>query len=110
MIITYITNIYIYTYKKITACLAAAGPVKNNIVRFTNRDSWEIDGDQIGEELGIKKVFLINDFVAAGYGVLTLGIYMCINIYIYVYIYMYIYICIYIYMYIYIYVYSLLID
>jgi glucokinase len=57
----------------ITACLAAAGPVKNNIVRFTNRDSWEIDGDQIGEELGIKKVFLINDFVAAGYGVLTLG-------------------------------------
>mmetsp|Transcript_1084 Transcript_1084/g.1214 ORF Transcript_1084/g.1214 Transcript_1084/m.1214 type:complete len:434 (+) Transcript_1084:124-1425(+) len=58
----------------ITACLAAAGPVKNNIVRFTNRDSWEIDGDQIGEELGIKKVFLINDFVAAGYGVLTLDI------------------------------------
>lgn len=57
----------------VTACLAVAGPVKNNIVRFTNRDSWEIDGDLIGEELGIKKVFLINDFVAAGYGVLTLN-------------------------------------
>lgn len=58
----------------ITACLAVAGPVKNNVVRFTNRDSWEIDGDQIGEELGIKKVLLINDFVAAGYGVLTVNI------------------------------------
>ena len=57
----------------VTACLAVAGPVKNNIVRFTNRDSWEIDGDKIGEELKIKKVLLINDFVAAGYGVLTLN-------------------------------------
>ena len=57
----------------VSACLAVAGPVKHNVVRFTNRDSWEIDGDQIGEELGIKKVFLINDFVAAGYGVLTLN-------------------------------------
>ena len=28
--------------------------MKNNVVRFTNnRDTWEIDGDQIGEELGI---------------------------------------------------------
>lgn len=58
----------------VSACLAVAGPVRNNVVRFTNRDSWEIDGDQIGEELGIKKVFLINDFVAAGYGVLTLNV------------------------------------
>ena len=57
----------------VTACLAVAGPVKNNVVRFTNRDSWEIDGDKIGEELRIKKVLLINDFVAAGYGVLTLN-------------------------------------
>ena len=58
----------------VTACLAVAGPVKNNVVRFTNRDTWEIDGDQIGEELGIKKVVLINDFVAAGYGVLTVNV------------------------------------
>ena len=48
--------------------------MKNNVVRFTNRDTWEIDGDQIGEELGIKKVVLINDFVAAGYGVLTVNV------------------------------------
>ena len=27
----------------VAACLAVAGPVKNNVVRFTNRDSWEID-------------------------------------------------------------------
>lgn len=27
----------------LTACFAVAGPVKNNVVRFTNR-SWTIDG------------------------------------------------------------------
>ena len=61
------------TRKPVTACLAVAGPVKNNYVRFTNRDSWELDGFKIGEELEIKKVFLINDFEAAGYGLLTLN-------------------------------------
>lgn len=56
----------------IAACLAVAGPVDNNVVRFTNRGSWTIDGDQIAQEFGIKVVELVNDFVAAGYGVLTL--------------------------------------
>eukprot|EP00597_Dinobryon_sp_UTEXLB2267_P000637 CAMPEP_0170067782 /NCGR_PEP_ID=MMETSP0019_2-20121128/6991_1 /TAXON_ID=98059 /ORGANISM="Dinobryon sp., Strain UTEXLB2267" /LENGTH=412 /DNA_ID=CAMNT_0010275239 /DNA_START=36 /DNA_END=1274 /DNA_ORIENTATION=- len=56
----------------ITACFACAGPVKNNVVRFTNRDSWHIDGELIAEELGIDSVRLINDFLAVGYGILTL--------------------------------------
>ena len=56
-----------------TACLAVAGPVKNNVVVFTNRDSWSIDGDMIGKQLGIKRVRLVNDFLAAGYGLLTLN-------------------------------------
>lgn len=56
----------------LTACFAVAGPVKNNVVRFTNRDSWHIDGEEIAEKLGIQSVKLINDFLAVGYGILTL--------------------------------------
>ena len=48
----------------LVACLAVAGPVKNNVVRFTNRasDAWVIDGYVIAEQLGIRSVLLINDF------------------------------------------------
>ena len=57
-----------------TACFAVAGPVEDNRVTFTNRESWVIDGGRISEELGIGSVRLINDFVANGYGLLTLDI------------------------------------
>lgn len=53
-------------------CFAVAGPVADNKVRFTNRDSWSIDGDEVAEALGIARVVLINDFLAVGYGILTL--------------------------------------
>jgi glucokinase len=56
----------------VTACFAVAGPVIDNVVRFTNRMSWVVDGNQVALNLGIKKVKLINDFVANGYGLLTL--------------------------------------
>ncbi len=56
----------------ITACFAVAGPVTDNVVRFTNRDMWSVDGDLIAKELGIKVVRLVNDFLAVGYGLLTL--------------------------------------
>lgn len=54
------------------ACFAVAGPVKGNKVRFTNRDSWSIDGDDVAEAFQIRTVSLINDFLAMGYGILTL--------------------------------------
>jgi glucokinase len=54
-------------------CFAVAGPVADNKVRFTNRDSWSIDGDEVAERLNIRKVLLINDFLAVGYGILTLN-------------------------------------
>ena len=54
------------------ACFAVAGPVTNNKVKFTNRDSWSIEGDIIQEKVGIRKVRLINDFLAVGYGLLTI--------------------------------------
>ena len=47
--------------------------MKNNKVKFTNREGWDIDGASIGREIGIPKVKLINDFVAVGYGILTLN-------------------------------------
>ena len=56
----------------LTACFAVAGPVTNNSVSFTNRDSWSIEGDDIAKTFGIKVVKLVNDFVAVGYGLLTL--------------------------------------
>jgi glucokinase len=57
----------------ISACFAVAGPVADNVVRFTNLSDWSIIGDELAIEFGIKKVKLINDFVAAGYGLLTLN-------------------------------------
>lgn len=57
----------------LVACLAVAGPVKNNQVNFTNRENWNIQGDEIESLLNIKKVRLVNDFLAVGYGILTLN-------------------------------------
>lgn len=54
-----------------SCCLAVAGPVEANRVHFTNRN-WTIDGGQLSSALGIARVRLVNDFVAAGYGLLTL--------------------------------------
>lgn len=54
-----------------TACLAVAGPVNNNAVSLTNL-GWIIDGTHLQDAFQIVKVRLVNDFVAAGYGLLTL--------------------------------------
>lgn len=53
------------------AVLALAGVVMNNQCRFTNLD-WVLNGSELEEELKIGRVELINDFVAQGYGMLTL--------------------------------------
>jgi glucokinase len=53
------------------ACFAVAGPVdkKNNICHLTNL-AWNLNGNDLAQELGIERVILINDFEAVGYGVL----------------------------------------
>lgn len=57
----------------ITACcLACAGPVIGNKVVFTN-NSWVISASEISANFAIPHVQLINDFVANGYGLLTLN-------------------------------------
>eukprot|EP00300_Choanocystis_sp_HF-7_P030825 c39788_g1_i1.p1 GENE.c39788_g1_i1~~c39788_g1_i1.p1 ORF type:complete len:888 (+),score=215.31 c39788_g1_i1:301-2664(+) len=54
------------------AAFAVAGPVDRNSVAFTNRSAWVIDGDALAKDLGIQSVRLVNDFVANGYGLLSL--------------------------------------
>lgn len=44
-------------------CLAAAGPVVNGRVRFTN-NHWQIDSADLVERLGARSVRLLNDFEA----------------------------------------------
>lgn len=56
----------------VVAVLALAGIVVNNQCRFTNLD-WVVDGSELAQAFGIARVELINDFVAQGYGMLTLG-------------------------------------
>lgn len=55
------------------AVIAVAGPVANNRVEFTN-NAWSIDGDALAKKMGIGQVVLMNDFVASGYGLLTLDL------------------------------------
>mmetsp|Transcript_15605 Transcript_15605/g.39957 ORF Transcript_15605/g.39957 Transcript_15605/m.39957 type:complete len:456 (+) Transcript_15605:60-1427(+) len=55
-----------------SACLAVAGPVKDNRVNFTNRGNWLIDAVEIAARFNIARVELLNDFVANGYGIFTL--------------------------------------
>ena len=57
----------------VSACFAVAGPVQNRRVIFTNLNDWVIDADEVSRTLGIRKVSLVNDFVAVGYGLLTLN-------------------------------------
>lgn len=55
-----------------TAVLALAGTVVNNHVKYTNL-SWIVDGYELRDKFGIPGVEVINDFVAQGYGTLTLS-------------------------------------
>jgi glucokinase len=52
-------------------CFAAAGPVKQGEVKFTNL-SWNLSETKIRKHLGIPHALLLNDFAAAGYGIHTL--------------------------------------
>ena len=45
------------------ALFAFAGPVKDGVVRLTNRD-WTIDSHQVARSLGFERVRLVNDYAA----------------------------------------------
>jgi len=55
-----------------SCCLAVAGPVSKNVATLTNI-SYVINGQEISHALNIPEVRVINDFVANGYGILTLS-------------------------------------
>ena len=62
---------------RILACLACAGPVQNNRVRMSNLGNLLVDGGKIGNSSGpylshIDHCSVSNDFVAQGFGCLTL--------------------------------------
>jgi glucokinase len=54
------------------ACIGVAGAVVGNRSRLTNL-AWEIDGERLGERLGIPRVLVINDLVATAYGLQVLA-------------------------------------
>lgn len=49
-------------------CLAAAGPIVDRRVRFTN-NHWEIAADELAEDFSIDRVRLLNDFEAIAYSI-----------------------------------------
>lgn len=49
-------------------CLAAAGPIIDKRVRFTN-NHWEIAADALAGEFSIERVRLLNDFEAIAYSI-----------------------------------------
>jgi glucokinase len=54
------------------ACFGVAGAVVDNTSELTNL-GWSLDAKRLEQELGIKPISLINDFVAVGYGILGLA-------------------------------------
>jgi glucokinase len=53
-------------------CLAAAGPVLDNCVRFTN-NHWVIDGNELRKRFPSSSIRLLNDFEAIAYSIPILG-------------------------------------
>ena len=60
-------------------CLAAAGPIIDGRVRFTN-NHWEIAADELAAEFSIAGVQLLNDFEAIAYSVPFLGVGDCMPV------------------------------
>lgn len=54
-----------------SSCIAAAGPIINGTVEFTNLP-WFVSERELQDELGLSAVKLMNDFEAIGYGIDTL--------------------------------------
>jgi glucokinase len=54
----------------VAACFAIAGPVQDDRAPVTNVPQWgELDARDMERKLGIKRIRLINDFAAIGYGI-----------------------------------------
>ena len=56
----------------VSVCFAVAGPVTGDRVDFTNRKQWILDAAELRDALSVRQARFVNDFVANGYGLLTL--------------------------------------
>jgi glucokinase len=56
------------TAPPIAACFAVAGPVRDQRAKITNLP-WMVDATHLATQLGIQRVFLINDIQGIGYGI-----------------------------------------
>ena len=54
------------------AAIAIAGPVKGDVIRFTN-NPWTIRPDRVAGELGVDALTLVNDFEAVAHAVAQAG-------------------------------------
>jgi len=53
--------------------IGLAGPVDNNVCKMTNIKHWPpVDGNALSQTFDIPNFTLINDFAAAGHGILNL--------------------------------------
>lgn len=65
--------------KPTVICLAVAGPIVDDSVRFTN-NPWRIDVGDLREEFGTSAVGLLNDFEAIAYSIPFLGAADCVPV------------------------------
>ncbi len=63
---------FIVSEKVTAACFGVPGPVRDGRLRLTNLP-WTLDSRELGADLKINYVFLINDLQANGYGIAELG-------------------------------------
>lgn len=61
-----------YRLKPEAVCFGVAGPVRHGQVQTTNLP-WIVDASELGEQLGLEKVILINDLEANAYGLSALA-------------------------------------
>ena len=54
--------------RPVASCFAVAGPVIQGYASVTNLP-WELEEGRLSAQMGIKKVRLVNDFEAVGYGI-----------------------------------------
>lgn len=73
IISAFLENVPLSVSRPSSACFAVAGPCLDDIGALTNGGNWIVDGRLIADKYGMNSVRVVNDFVACGYGLLTLN-------------------------------------
>jgi glucokinase len=73
IITSFLENVPLEYARPSSACFAVAGPCIDDVGTLTNGGNWIVDGHSIADKYGMNSVKVVNDFVACGYGLLTLN-------------------------------------